>query len=324
MLHHTSDHLEASHISEAVAAASSNRIRGLEASPKVHALIERLPGGFEAFNRIVSPDDARAMRDTMHFPRQRKIRIENVQRLSDEMMAGRFILGIQVYIGVLPNGTQYILNANHTLESICVYGKPLPMTVTRKAVADMDEASRIYAVFDIQRARSWSDSAKALDIDLDGKLLSAIAAIEEGFCRHPGQSNHASRLGRFSTADEYREMAQMFAAATKGLPKAKFLRRAPVMAVVLEALRYQPSAASEFLSKIANDDGLAQGSPEKALLRWLENNKGGSAISRREAANATALAWNAFFLEETRTVIKPNAMASFYLLGTPWERGLGD
>lgn len=296
----------------------------LSASAVTYGAIAALPGGFESFGKTILPDEARTMRDTMHFPRQRKIRPDNVRRLSDEMAAGRFILGLQVYIGVLPDGTQYILNANHTLESICVYGKPLPMTVTRKAVADMDEASRIYAVFDIQRTRSWSDSAKALDVDLDGKVLSAIGAIEEGFCQHPGQHNHASRLGRFATATEYREMAALFADATKGAPKAKFLRRAPVMGVALEILRYQPSTATEFLSNIAHDDGLAQGSPEKALLRWLENNKGGSAVSRREAANATALAWNAFFLDEDRAMVKPNAMASFYLLGTPWEKGLGD
>ena len=279
---------------------------------------------------LVSPDQARRLRDTAHFDRQRNISSANVSRLAKEMAAGRFTLGTQVYICVLPNGQELIVNGNHTLEAVHASGAPQVLTITRKPVADVDEAGRIYAVFDIQKVRTWTDSLRATgageDIPNASKVLSAIGVMERGFGAANSTSD-VSRIQRISLIEDYKEAAVLFALATADAPKhsSGLVRRAAVMAVALETLRYQPSAASEFWHNIAHDDGLTNGQPEKALLSWLRNTTGaaGGAMAQKEHARAAALAWNAAFKGRQLQYVKPNQMGSFFLLGTPWANGLG-
>jgi hypothetical protein len=278
---------------------------------------------------IITPQAARHMRDTAHFERQRAISPGNVTRLAAEMTAGRFTPGTQVYVCVLPDGTERIINGNHTLEAVAASGVSQVLSVTRHPVSDEDEAGRIYAVFDIQKARSWADSLKAAgtgtDIPRVGNLLGAIGAIDAGFGhRAPGQT---SRLGRIDRIEEYREAMGMWLASTHGGTgnTVQMLKRAGVLAVALETFRHQPSMAEAFWSAAARDDGLAANRPEKALLNWLRNaRRSGGSSGIRDHARAAALAWNASYRGETRTFVKPNQMGAFFLLGTPYASGLRD
>lgn len=279
---------------------------------------------------IISPDEARYMRDTMHFDRQRKISEANITRLANEMRNGRFTQGTQIYIAVLPNGAELIINGNHTLEAIVESGEPQVLTITRAAVADEDEAGDIYAVFDIQRVRSWRDSMRAIRADegipYADKVLSAMVIIERKFT---GGTRTASRPERIGMMAHYRDAAQLFAGeVTTGAAdhNVRLLTRAAVFSVVLETLRYQPSLASEFWGNVTRDDGLRKGMPERALLQWLRSNSQGSGgmAGQNDQARAAALAWNAAFSGQDRHHLKPRLMSSFYLLGTPWARGTGD
>ena len=279
---------------------------------------------------VVSPQEARRLRDTAHFDRQRNISSANVNRLAAEMTAGRFNVGTQIYLCVLPDGRELIVNGNHTLEAVHACGIPQILTVTRKAVRDENEAGRIYAVFDIQKVRSWTDSLRATgageDVPNASKVLAAIGVMERGFGSANATSD-ASRIQRISLIEDYKQAAILFAAATADAPKnsASLVRRAAIMAVALETLRYQPSAASEFWHNISHDDGLTTGQPEKALLSWMRNVTGaaGGGMAQKEHARAAALAWNAAFKGRQLQYVKPNQMGSFFLLGTPWANGLG-
>lgn len=276
---------------------------------------------------VVTPAAARHLRDTAHFSRQRKISPANVQRLADEMKAGRFTPGTQVYVCVLPNGQQLVVNGNHTLEAVAMSGLPQILSVTRHPVADEDEAGRIYAVFDIQKTRSWADSLRAVgtgeDVPSPDNLLAAIGVIERDFGNR--SIPPASRLGRIDRMAEYIEPMRMWDAAVKGCPRHTLLllKRAGVLAVAIETFRYQPMMATDFWGAAAHDDGLANGRPEKALLNWLRNvrNSGGGA-AQKEHCRAAAAAWNAAFKGESRTYVKPNLMSVFFLLGTPYAGGL--
>lgn len=276
---------------------------------------------------IVTPATARHLRDTAHFDRQRNINERNVARLAAEMAAGRFTPGTQIYICVLPDGSELIVNGNHTLEAVDRAGVPQILTITRKAVPNADAAGRIYAVFDIQKLRTWRDSLRAAgtgnDIPNAGQVLSAIGIIERGFAQFSFGAE--SRIDRIEKMEEYRVAAQLMADATAGAPKHNLglIRRAAIMAVALETFRYQPSLASEFWGRIAHDDGLTSKMPEKALLHWLRNSRAaGGALSQREHCRAAALAWNAAFRGEQRHYLRPNSMVSFFILGTPWSHGL--
>jgi hypothetical protein len=278
---------------------------------------------------IVAPATARWMRDNCHFDRQRKISHSNVGRLAAEMGAGRFIPGTQVYICTLPDGSNLIINGNHTLEAISECGISQTMTITEMKVSDIDEAGRIYAVFDIHKTRTWMDSLRGCGledtVDMAPKVLAAITAIDNNFEQNSfTHSNGNSRIERFKRLEEYKEAADLLSAAISGCPShtTKLIKRAVVMAVALETLKHQPSTATEFWRSFAKDDGLVSGSPEKALIGWLRNANVTGQAARKEMAIATALAWNAYFKGVPLVVCKPKQAGKFTLLGTPWSRGI--
>ena len=295
----------------------------------IETLVPRQQKFVESTVVMVTPDYARHLRDTAHFERQRKISPANVQRLAREMQAGRFIPGLQIYICVLPDGSERIVNGNHTLEAVAASGVTLDLTVTRAPVSDIDEAGRIYAVFDLQKTRSWNDSLKATGAG-DGApnasfVLSAIGVIRQKFYTFREASLHGrQRLPEIALLEEYKTAAEMFARCIEGAPtnSARLVKRASIMAIALETLRYQPSLAFEFWQAVAQDEGLTKERPERALLHWMRNNKAGGSESRREQCAAAALAWNAAFRGEKRSFVKPNQMTSFFLLGTPYASGL--
>lgn len=145
------------------------------------------------------------------------------------------------------------------------------------------------------------------------------------FNQYHSQFVAGSRLDRFDKMVEYQEAASLLATAMAGAPAAntRLVKRAAVMAVALETMRYQPSAGAEFWYRFAQDDGLTKGAPERALLNWLRNtpNKLSGSLVRREQARAASLAWNAHFQGRTLEYCKPNAVSTFVLLGTPWAKG---
>lgn len=272
------------------------------------------------------PDIARWLRTYAHFERQRKISQSNVDRLAEEMSADRFIPGTQIYVAVLPDGTLLVLNGNHTLEAICASGKTILICFVFKRVADLDAAGRLYAVFDIHKARSWLDSLRATgqenDVPNAPAVLAAVGVMLNDFAQASTYVT-GSRLRRFELMEEYGASAELLNRAISGAPNSALVRRAAVMAIALETVRYQPSAATEFWYRFAHDEGLTTGMPERALLSWLRNApKYSSQAARRETARAAALAWNAFFAGRSLEYCKPNAMGKFVLLGTPWAHGV--
>ncbi len=276
---------------------------------------------------LITPEAARWMRDNYHFERQRNINQRNVDRLAAEMKAGRFTPGTQIYICTLPDGSNVIVNGNHTLEGVAQSAVAQVLTITHKRVADLDEAGRIYAVFDIQKVRSWRDSLRATgqgeDFPFAEKVLAALGVIELRF--NTSQITATSRIQRINAMEDYRDAVEILSDALSGgsTETRRLITRAAVFAVALETSRYQPSLAGEFWSKISRDDGLVKGTPEKALLGWLRNVRSSTGYSiRRAHALAAASAWNAAFKGEGRDHLKPGAMSSFFLLGTPWSNGV--
>lgn len=286
--------------------------------------------GVDSLVTVIDPGTARYMRDNWNFERQRKISPINVNRLAEEMRQGRFTPGTQIYVCVLPSGEQVIVNGNHTLEAVHASGTPQVLVVTRKHVKDIDEAGKLYAVFDIHKARTWLDSIKATGMNegetasRTSKVLAALGVIENRFDQGGANLNGVSRLGRIERAAEYEESATLFFTSIDGASKegGRFVKRAPIMAVALTTFRYQPSLAMEFWGDFSHDDGLTAGMPERALMNYLRNNRGGGgAAVRKLQTRAAALAWNAKFRGEETAMVKPNAMTSFFLLGTPLSRG---
>jgi hypothetical protein len=84
----------------------------------------------------------------------------------------------------------------------------------------------------------------------------------------------------------------------------------------METARYQPSSAEEFWGGMIMDDGLKANDPRKVLLRYLNNKPANAA--RDDTKKATALAWNAFFVDRPLELLRPNQLKVFRIEGTPY------
>lgn len=279
---------------------------------------------------LLDPEEARRLRRDCHFPRQRTIYRDNVRRLAIEIEKGRFIAGSQIYICALPDGREWVVNGNHTLEAIADTNTAVPITITRCLVPDEEAANRIYARFDIHRTRGWKDALRGAGMFefLDGgeraieAFGSAMGVILQDFRLQPQNVEaRTSRDVRLEAMAEYKEWADMFIVSTaSGSPKIKrFLRRAVVFAVGIITFRYQPSTADDFWGGIARDDGLQRLDPRKTLLEHLRDTPV-AGISLQQQANNVASAWNAFFANRDLKLIKPGPDFQFHLAGTPWVR----
>jgi hypothetical protein len=273
----------------------------------------------------VTPSDARHLRETCHFDRQRHISEGNVKRLEVEMVNDRFVPGTMVYFAVLPDESRLILNGNHTLEAIAASGTSQVMVFVFKPVADEAEAAKLYGSFDIHKARSWVDALRARGIDknivLPTKVMPAVGLIMQGFQYAPKNIEaNKSREPRFEVMEDYKEAAAMLQAAISGSPRThqQAVFRMGVMAVALESMRYQPSLAMEFWQGLAHDDGLSLGDPRKTLLRFLLNTRIIGSKASHVMSRAAIHAWNAYFDGHRLQTCRPSLTTDVVFKGTPW------
>jgi hypothetical protein len=169
----------------------------------------------------VTPDMADRKRQEALFERQRPMRPRNIERLAHEMERRNFVPGTSGYIAILPDGSERLLNANHTLEAIKKSGLPQVMAFVYRRVKDLDEAGRLYAAMDIHAVRTWGDTlratAKGEAIPMAEKVLSAIGIIQDSMGQeHHQRSKLPSRLDRVDCLADYREAAELLWMAVHG------------------------------------------------------------------------------------------------------------
>jgi hypothetical protein len=274
----------------------------------------------------VTQEDAKRIRATCHYDRQRLITDRNIRRLGFELTAGRFVDGTPIFFCRLPDGKLYIVNGNHTLEAIATTGVTQRLVFIILEVPDLEEVARIYGTMDVHKARTWADALRAVGLADEvvnaRRVMPALGVILARFEYINNAIEAAtSRAVRFSLMDHYGDEAAMIQGAISGAPTSnqRAVQRAAVMAVALETFKYQPIAALEFWRGMAQDDGLAKNDPRKALLRWLHNNTLGGQAAWPPQSRAAAHAWAAFNRKEPLTIIRQSAAASFILVGTPWQ-----
>lgn len=273
---------------------------------------------------MVDSKKAQALRDACDFEgHQRDINELNVDRLASEQEAGRFVPGTAITFCVLPNKEMILVNGNHTLEAITKSGQTIPLTFIYIQVPDREAAGMIYARFDIHKGRTWRDAARAVgvgEVPYIDKAVSAVGFILSGF-RNDSQNVLArfSRDARFNMLHEYdKALAVISPILDNAIPAIRrCLVRQPVLAVAMYTMRYRSDAATSFWTGIASDDGLATGDPRKTLLRYLQTSTHNTSKEKIEMANACAIAWNAAAAGRQLLMLKPNAMRTFNLAGTP-------
>lgn len=293
---------------------------------------------------VITPSQAKVLRETANFELQRPINKHNVARLRLEMEAGRFIPGTPIYFAVMPDKSLLALNGNHTLTAAAEMEGTVELTFIYEPVQTLKEAAQIYSRFDLHRIRSWRDTLRAYSAEemLSGStqwtsaFAAAMGTIIEGFTSSKGLGRYGAGHGKNFVDDRLilasrnrdmrvrlmegaKEAAGLYMNAVSGHGNASVFRRAGVMAAGIEICRYQPSSGVEFFSKTAADDGLKIGDPTRALIRYLRENRGAGREPRVLQPRAIARAWNAFFTDRQLEVIRVTSQSDMRLAGTPWN-----
>lgn len=285
---------------------------------------------------MITPVQAKALRESANFELQRPMNEGNITRLRIEMEEGRFIPGTPIYFAVLPDKSLLALNGNHTLSAITQLTGAVELTFIYEPVKTVQEAAAIYSRFDLHRMRSWRDTLRAFSAEnmlssstvWTSAFAAACGTLIDNFRNTPFSEprNEATlqairnRDLRFKLMKGAQQAAELYVAAVGGTSNSKmFFRRAAVMGVGIEIMRYQPSSGNEFFAKMAADDGLRVGDPERTLLRYLRENPTAGGLARQLQSKAVSSAWNAFFQNKRIEVLHPGAVKEVTLAGTPWN-----
>ena len=101
-----------------------------------------------------------------------------------------------------------------------------------------------------------------------------------------------------------------------------------VLSVLLVILKYNEEQGSEFISKVATDNGLMVGDPRKALNRYLRQTTtkpyltGKKGVNNEILARACAKAWNMYVAKETTDRIRIGQVerkSSIVIAGSPYK-----
>lgn len=281
---------------------------------------------------MIGPEVAKHFLQTTQFPRQRTLNEPNIMRLVSEMLRGWFIPGTSLFFAVLPDGTTYQLNGQHSLNAIVRSKTTYPFTLTYVEVADINQAGHMYSRLDLQRTRSWHDAYRAagfedkatFDVTWVSTFGTAIRSLLNNFKYDADRAQRvflSSRELQLQIFEEYLPLAEKYVRAMRYKHGKAALpwKRGVVMAIGLELMQYQPKKAYDFFYGASADDGLAASDPRKVLLTYLRNNGALARHERKLIAAATAMCWNAYFGGQSMKVVYPSSERAIVLDGTPWN-----
>lgn len=258
--------------------------------------------------RMVCPRDAQRWLTNNLYQGQRAFRPAHAQWLLSLMRNGHFRDGSVVTFGVL-DGKHYLVNGQHTLAALAQYGQPLELTIEDHPVASESALAALYATFDRNLARTHADIYTAHGFGerhgLNKKASAAVSAamtyVLSGFDESGADTR--SLYGQYLKDGEFRyaametwatEAVQYFGVCS-GINTKQYtlMYRAAIVAVGLVCFRFAPhDQAVVFWSRVAQDDGLTAGMPERTLLQFLRNVPP-EQTKRLAYSRYAAAAWNA-------------------------------
>mgnify|MGYP001616449146 CR=1 FL=1 len=285
--------------------------------------------------QLVSPKGAASFLADA-YPQQRPLRLHQVAYLQTLMRLGVFRQPTEIHYAQV-GAQRYLVNGQHTLTALSRMQRPLWLTVVTLTVASLDEVDALYRTFDRGLQRSWRDMYRALHTEAAPVLLPrqlsllgsamSLAALGgdmygpgESFAHAPLQEALRTPAVRLALmADWEADAANLFAGLHGQKGHLHLLYRAAVMAVALLTYRWQPEKAHLFWPAVARDNGLTEGMPEKALLRYLQETPARSKLSSAYC-RAVASCWNAFYdHREMRQVRGRTVTQPLFLMGTPHD-----
>ena len=265
-----------------------------------------------------------------NYVNQRPCSKNHVAVLAEAMKRGEFREYTGIDFAVL-NGEPHLINGQHTLNAISASGKPIWLSINFHKVKEDKEIERLYSKYDIGRTRSIQDVMGNIGEELGlakkarDSLAVAVNWINLGFRPYSwgddivrSYESKDLELKKSLMREWAKEANTFFEAIGDAAPFNKALfYRGQVLAVALVTLRACKDKAYPFWYGTAQDDGLRNGDPRKALINWLRNNPVGKNQSMQH--RAAIACWNAWFNDRQLTRVYPDTDASLNILGTSIE-----
>ncbi len=284
---------------------------------------------------LVSPKTAKELlADT--YAHQRPVRPHHVAYLRTLMRLGQFRAPTEIHFAQLGK-QRYLVNGQHTLTALSQSQQPQWLTLCTLTVDTMDEVHALYRTFDRLLQRNWRDMYRAATPEAEPGLLpkqihllgSALALVALGGADFlPGESYYDAPLHQAVGIPHVRlglmaswqgEMVNLCAGLHGQKSHLTLLQRAAVLAVALITYRWQPDKAHLFWPAVARDNGLTEGMPEKALLRWLQETPA-RVMKAHLYMRYVAGCWNAFYdKRELRQVRARSLQQPLFVMGTPHD-----
>lgn len=277
----------------------------------------------------ITPERAASLLETLAFERQRNIMAAHVEYLLAMMQVGE-LTDLLIQEVEFPNGRKVLVDGYHRLTALVQYGRPLLAVIVTHRVNDEHDLAMRYAKIDRPSTRKPRDMLRAFGVDqeseLTAKMLSTVnagvAILMSDFSKHGAVVGQKSLIQRTDATRGWLPEGRAYASCLAGSSNevSMMLSRAPVTAIALATLRYQPGPAETFWSRIAAEDGLPKDSPEARLLAYLRTNRV-ARVGQGLYCRYVATAWNAYYTNRTLKLLKvydPSAPVS--LAGTPVGR----
>jgi hypothetical protein len=296
--------------------------------------------------RLIGPQEAAQMLETMKYEHQRTVSRRHVALLASEMEAGRFVGATTIRIAYLGDKA-HLIDGQHRLSAIVASKRPQIFTVIEENAPSADYIAWAYGNLDTGRGRAPSDLYRPMglhdQLDLTptqiNSLSAAVDILAGGMARAKPEvrPNKAERMRVITLYAPYmRELSVLISGAPKIV--ARSLGRGYVVAVALVSLRWRAeirhpettnkgSSAALFWRGAATDDRLASKDPRKLVHRHLTvtsmkadsvRSNGNANTTSAYGARYIANCYNAYMKGESRAQTKVfDETAPFKMIGIP-------
>lgn len=280
--------------------------------------------------QTITPDEATFYLNACAYPRQRAMRSHWIAELADVLQKGRWAVTSLTFAHCLEDGKVYLVDGYHRLSACRIAEMEACFLVTTQECKTMKDVNVLYGRLDRSLPRTIADNLIARDlptetgIDLSflRRAVGAVAIIKAGFHVDPALTRKRSYDQRFDDIAEYTEELRIYSDAIAGSSSymSRRMKTAPVVAVALTLIRYQPEKATAFFKAVASGASLEENSGEH---RMREDIVIDTTPIKKDRVGVTcrrvALCWNASFEHRPLTYLRVmRSTRPIVLRGTPY------
>lgn len=213
----------------------------------------------------------------------RKVRMNHVNRLKTEILAGRWMITHQ---GIAFDEDGKLLDGQHRLMAIQAAGKPVQMLVTRGIQTLLNGHGSLAAmdVIDCGKTRTVGDQLHLLHGIVNSNLVAAVCRMINIMLTADSQAARTQTVGQaLGVMKIYGEHITRLIEVAQAV---KLVRNSPIIAGCAIAAAIAPEITYTFFQQLSNGSGIKAGDPVYALREYIIKFGMGS---NREDRNQTLL-----------------------------------